>query len=161
MIIVGDGPERDQLAQRIETLNIQQQVTLLGMRDDVPALLKQKALLLVMTSEHEGFSNALIEAMTAGVPVLSTPVGDAPRLIHNGVNGYLIPQDDAKAVAEQIAALAVDEGALRRLGEAGRAQILEHFSYEHLGERVLRLYHDIAVQAQHQRTLRALQLYRS
>src|SRR5207302_819758 len=73
-------------------------------------------------SRAEGMSNALLEYMAAGRPIVASAVGAAPELIEDGVHGLLVPPGDAGALARALAALLDDPGRARRLGEAARAR---------------------------------------
>jgi glycosyltransferase involved in cell wall biosynthesis len=109
----------------------------------VPALLQQ-ADALVLCSDDEGMPNVVMEAMAAGVPVVTTPVGDAPRLVEDGVCGVIVPCGDARAIAEQLVALTEQPGLRRELGRKGRERVRGLHGIEGLAERVLGVYRAVA-----------------
>ena len=75
-IIIGDGPELANLQAFAQQRGLSEENLLfLGRRDDVPAILR-RAQIFMLTSDHEGFPNVLLEAMAARLPVITTPAGD-------------------------------------------------------------------------------------
>lgn len=96
LILVGDGPERTRIAERIRDHKLDRVVRLVGTRDDVPSLLRA-ADAFVFPSRTEGFPNALLEAMVAGLPCLASDIPGCRALIAHGVTGRLLPVDDVAA----------------------------------------------------------------
>ena len=124
-VIVGDGPEWPALRQRAQDLGLLPDgVAFLGRRNDVPPLL-DRADMFVLSSDHEGCPNVVIEAMAVRRPVVTTPAGDAGVLVEDGVNGYVVPFDDVEAMADRMARLAKSLELRRRFGEAGRRRMEE------------------------------------
>jgi glycosyltransferase involved in cell wall biosynthesis len=155
-VIVGDGPERANL----EKLTIQMglgpdTLRFLGQRHDVSALLRQ-ANMLVLCSDDEGFPNVLLEAMAAGLPVITTPAGDASIVVQDRVTGYVVPFDNIKAMADRMVQLAKSPELRRQLGEAGRKRVELHYSYDGLADRLFAIYREIAQQQNHLNFLRSL-----
>lgn len=103
--IYGEGPERQSLQMLIDNLEISDRVTLCGAKKNVQMLITD-ADLYVMSSDYEGFPNALLEAMAMGLPVISTdfPTGIAAELI-NEENGIVVPTRDEKAMTEAMQTL--------------------------------------------------------
>ncbi len=110
----------------------------LGERTDVPELLNAFDLLVSVSAFGEGFSNAIGEAMSSGVPVLATDVGDARRII--GIGGRIVPGRDPAALADAIAALRDDPQTRRAMGKAGRQRIERDFSLHRSAEAFDALY---------------------
>src|SRR5262249_3902775 len=100
--IIGDGRLGPGIRSQVSRLGLQGRVHLLGERNDVPEILPGFDL-SVLPSLHEGFPNAVMESMVAGVPVIATSVGGTPELIDDRVTGYLVPPGDSAALARQIA----------------------------------------------------------
>ena len=108
MALVGDGPESAALAAQRARLGLQDDVHLLGERADA-ARLMQAADFLVLCSKQEGLSNAIIEAMLAGCPVVATAVGGNVELLEQGRTGLLVLPDDAEALSAAILRLCEDD----------------------------------------------------
>jgi glycosyltransferase involved in cell wall biosynthesis len=115
LALAGDGPERPTLECQAARLSID--VRFLGPRTDIPALLA-RANLVALPSLTEGMSNAVMEAMAAGRPVVATDVGGTAELLTG--RGILVPPADVEALAAGMEILLRDPGAARRLGEAAR-----------------------------------------
>jgi len=84
--------------------------------------------LLVLPSLSEGFSNALLEAMAAGLPVIATRVGGNPEAVVHGESGLLVPAADAGALGREMGLLLDDLALRKRLGAAARRRVMENFS---------------------------------
>jgi glycosyltransferase involved in cell wall biosynthesis len=120
--IVGDGPRRADLQGRIAAMGLEQQVRLLGFRDDVPDLLAAVDA-LVIASAREGLPNIALEAMAAGRPVIATAVSGTPEAVVDGETGWLVPPRDPDALAAVIRCLLGDLDHARAMGERGRARV--------------------------------------
>jgi len=139
-LVVGDGPERENLLKLAAGLGLfPGAVEFAGCRLDVPALLRA-ADVLVLTSDHEGLPNVLLEGMAAGLPVVTTAAGDAGRVVDNGVTGYVVPMDAEDILATRIAELAESPGLRRQLGVAGRAKVTRDYDAAELAPRLLAAY---------------------
>jgi glycosyltransferase involved in cell wall biosynthesis len=123
-----DGPGASLARQAIE-LGLDSHARWLGMRHDVPDLLLA-ADLAVSSSLEEGFSNAVLEAMAAGLPVVATDVGGNAEAVVDSVTGYLVPPGDADAMANMIGRLAADPQERRTLGATGRTRAEVEFSVD-------------------------------
>ena len=82
---------------------------------------------IVNNGDRDGIPNVLVEAMVMGIPVISTAISGIPELIEDGVNGLLVPQKDAKALASAIETYLKDPGFRVRTGEAGRLTVCDFF----------------------------------
>ena len=119
--IYGDGDEREILQDLIQKTGLQDRISLMGHRTDVYEMIAPASVFL-MSSDYEGMSNALIEAMALGLPVVSTdhPVGGARALIQNDVNGFLVPLNDAEAMAKAVTSLIEDGDLAKSFSESAR-----------------------------------------
>ncbi len=124
--LVGDGGERAKLEAMATDLGLRH-VHFLGERHDVDAILEHSDA-TVLPSFWEGLSNALLEAMAAGKPVIASAVGGSPEIVHHERNGLLFPSDDDQALATAVQRLANDSALSATLGMVGRAMIAERFS---------------------------------
>jgi glycosyltransferase involved in cell wall biosynthesis len=145
LVIVGDGLEREALRAQVARSPGGRFVHLLGSRDDVQRTLASFDA-FALTSRTEGLPLVLLEAMAAGLPVVSTAVGGVPDLVDHGVTGLLCPRGDHVELARLVASLASDAALCERLGAAGRARVVARHSMEHMARQYDVLY---------RRTLRA------
>jgi glycosyltransferase involved in cell wall biosynthesis len=143
VLIVGDGPQRQRLESYREQSQITDRVHFLGERDDVPRLMPHFDVLW-LASEYEGQSNAILEAMVAGVPVIATDIAGNRDLVVDGVTGYLVPVGDRFEFTRRTHWLLDDAALKQRLGEAGRQRVLTEFSVERMVERHAALYRELA-----------------
>lgn len=132
--IAGDGPLRPQLERHATRLGIADRVRFLGWRADVPALLA-RADLLVCPSIHEPLGNVVIEAWSAGLPVVATASDGPAAPIEDGESGILVPLPDRPgggptALAHAIERVCEDSELRVRLGEAGRRAYEAEFTEE-------------------------------
>ncbi len=128
MIGRDDGIGSDLLRQASE-LGLTAHVRVLGVRHDVPALLSS-ADIAVSSSHEEGFSNAVLEAMAASLPVVATDAGGNREAVEHGRTGFIVPPRDAAAMAAALLELIQDPTAAAAMGKAGRARVEQHFSFD-------------------------------
>jgi glycosyltransferase involved in cell wall biosynthesis len=119
--IVGDGPLRGALAAQIAKLGLEGRVRLEGERREVAELLADSDV-FVLSSRSEGLPVSVVEAMAAGLPVVSSAVGGVAELVVHGQTGLLVPPGDADALAAALGVVVGDAALRRRLGAAGRAR---------------------------------------
>ncbi len=132
--IVGGGRDAPAIAEAAAAPELGGVVTLLGQRDDVPALLAAMDV-VVQSSRREAMAQTTLEGMAAGRPVVSTGTIGADEAIEDGISGLLVPVGDAEALASRIVALATDAGRREALGRAARARIEAEFTGERMLER--------------------------
>jgi len=139
LVMVGDGPLRQQVSTLLEEAGVQDYAWLPGKRDDVARIMRSFDL-FVLPSLAEGISNTILEAMATGLPVLATAVGGNPELIQAGVTGTLVPRDDAESMARAMRAY-VDSGELcRRHGSEARRTVERRFGMEAMVNAYMALY---------------------
>lgn len=141
-VLVGDGPTRRAVEEAARTTGMADRVFFAGMRHDVPAILRAVAL-YVHPSEEEGFSNAILEAMAAGRPVVATKVGGTPEAVIHGQTGLLVRPGDSRELARAIVRVLAHPDDARRMGEAGRRRIAEEFTIDMMVERYQCLYDEL------------------
>ncbi len=142
-IIVGDGEEKENLISLRNTLNLNpESVLFLGMRDDIPQLLSQADIFL-LTSDHEGIPNAMLEAMSAGLPIVTTPAGDCASIIHHGINGFVIDYDDQEKFVEGILKLYHHEQLRKEMGKINQEIISKEYRFENLKNNLITIYQTI------------------
>ena len=144
LTVLGDGKERHRLATLAEELGVATVVAFPG-RVTAPAAVLRSADLFVLSSRYEGFPNALLEAMAVGLPVVATDCPSGPKhIVRDGIDGILVPVENAAALATSMAVLMDDETLRRRFGERA-ADVTERFGvgrimaeWESLLRRVMR-----------------------
>jgi glycosyltransferase involved in cell wall biosynthesis len=141
-LIAGDGEERQALEQRASRPDLAGSVTFLGRVREIPAFL-QGLDVAALSSRAEGLSNALIEYLAAGVPVVATAVGAASELIDDGVHGRLVPPGDPAAFAAAVSGLLRDPARARALGQAGRDRIGQRFDPQARARKFAELYRQV------------------
>ena len=143
LVLLGDGPERFQLEAQAQGLKIDKQVTFAGSQQDVLPYLSA-ADMFVLPSVSEGISNALLEAMSARLACIATPVGGNRDLLDNGQSGLLIPVGDIDGWAGALVQLARDTDLREKLGSAAQQRVLDRFDFEVVGSTYQSLYRDLS-----------------
>ncbi len=115
-VVIGDGPQRDSLQGLTEELHLTSHVVFAGRTKDPVAFLRH-AHVGVLSSDREGFSNAILEYMSCGLPVVATAVGGNPELVDES-NGYCVPPRDHAALALALGRLAADADLRNAMGTA-------------------------------------------
>ncbi|MGC9195020.1 MAG: glycosyltransferase [Syntrophobacteraceae bacterium] len=141
-VIVGDGELRGQMEQTIKASDLGAVVTLTGKRGDIPRVLKALDL-FAMTSLSEGLPNAVMEAMSAGLPIIATNVGGIPELLTDGVDGLLIENDDLEGLVSAIEFAVLNPEFCHRLGRRARQSVTGRFSIETMSELTSRVYEEL------------------
>lgn len=122
LLLVGDGPERKNLERLAETLNISSSIKILGEQSEVLPFY-QSAELFVLPSRTEGLSNALLEAMSAGLPVIASEVGGAKDLIVEQENGFFFRSEDEQELAAKLCLLLADPNLRAKFGCGARSSV--------------------------------------
>ncbi len=141
-IIFGEGVQRSVLERQIAQARLNHVVALPGHRGDWTQLLPS-ADLFVLPSLTEGLPNVLLEAGSAGVPVVATAVGGAPEVVQHGVTGLLVPPQDPSALAERLIELLPDESRRQQMGRAARWHVTTRFSFSVQAQMYDRLFREL------------------
>lgn len=128
-LVIGDGPLRPEVEAQVERLGLDGRVVLTGLRRDAREL-AAGADVVAFSSEREGLSIAMLEAMAAGVPVVATRVGGTPELIESGVTGELVPPGDPEALADGLVRMLRSSDEAEALARAARERVEALFSFE-------------------------------
>jgi glycosyltransferase involved in cell wall biosynthesis len=122
VVFAGDGPERERLWQRIVALKLDDRVHLTGYLEEAELwrLYRRGAALVLPTRWPEGFPVVILEALEAGLPVITTRIRGAADWLEDGVNGFLIPPGDVLALSEAMCRLLADPGLLKSMRAANR-----------------------------------------
>jgi glycosyltransferase involved in cell wall biosynthesis len=143
LLLVGEGPLREKLRRLACQLGLLGAVVFAGSREDVADLLGAMDL-YVSSSRSEAMSNAILEAMSVGLPVVATNVGDNADLLGAGRAGVIVPPSDAALLARAMLTASRDRAGCRRLGELARRRVLERYTFQYTVSRYLRLYGRLA-----------------
>lgn len=139
--IIGDGDLYPRLRFSIEDLSLEPEVELVGPLTSRQVLERMReADLFVLSSHEEGISNAALEAMACGLPVVTTDAGGMAEAVCDGVEGFVVPVRDIGALADRIRALAANPALRERMGRAARARVEREFSLTSQAERFEAIY---------------------
>ncbi len=139
LMLVGEGPERPALEALARELGITDQVCFLGYVEDVAPYLWAGDV-FVLPSWAEGMSNALLEAMAAGMACVVTAVGQGPEMLDQGRCGVVVPPGDPQALTEALLALLASPDLRRRLGQAAQRRVAERYAMRRVAAAYLALY---------------------
>ena len=138
-VMLGDGPERESLLERINAAGLQNRITLPGYQTDM-GLWWRRLDALVISSRTEGTPMILLEAMQAGVPVVAFGVGGIPDVLEERHNGLLATPTDSAALARQIGTLLSEPALARELSDNAKRTQLDRYDLKALAERWSQLY---------------------
>jgi sugar transferase (PEP-CTERM/EpsH1 system associated) len=139
LVIVGDGEMRNEIRRFVSNRHLQENICLLGSRDDVPQVLRSIDI-FVLPSLNEGISNTILEAMSTGIPVVATAVGGNPELVEDGVTGRLFEPGDVGCLTNILRDYIQDPALSHRHGKAGRRRVVSDFSIESMTDAYESLY---------------------
>jgi len=139
--VVGVGPERAPMEHLVRERGLSDAVVFLGERHDVPELLQEWDLFW-LTSLWEGLPNVVLEAMACGVPVISTDVGGVTEIIHDGIDGIVIPAHGVRELVRHSIELIQDTTRRRAMGAAARTRA-QAFSLGRMAGAFERLYAEV------------------
>jgi glycosyltransferase involved in cell wall biosynthesis len=122
LVIIGDGPERQQVSDAIARSGLEARVVLKGALPRSEAIEWFRAAdAALLSSTYENFPHAAVEALAAGTPVVATAVGGVPEVIETGINGILVPPGDERALADAMRSVTTDRELSRRLRDGAAA----------------------------------------
>lgn len=140
--IVGDGPLRDELSSLTRELGLTKEVEFWGERGDVPGFLRDTDV-FVLPSRAEGISNALLEAMSLGLPVIASAVPGNEDVVEHEREGLLFPVDDPESLATAIRRVLRDADLRERLGRHARRAVESRYPIERVADRYRALYREL------------------
>ncbi len=138
-VVAGEGDRSDELKRFASELGLRDRVYFIGRCSCVPELLSISDV-CVLTSDSEGFSNAILEYTASGKPVVATNVGGAAEAIIQGETGYLVEPNDDRAMSERVCQILEDADLAERFGRAGKRRVLSLFSTTTQLQATLELY---------------------
>lgn len=129
LLVIGDGPYLEELRTLLSAEIASGKAVLAGKQTEVARYLAMSDA-FVFPTFSENLSNALLEAMLAGLPVVATNVGGNPEVMIDDETGFLVPPQEAKPIADKVNALIEDPNLAKRLGNGARKRIEDAFSFE-------------------------------
>ena len=139
LVLLGDGPQRRELETMVHKLDLDGQVSFIGRVPNVADYLRVSDV-FVLPSFNEGLSNALIEAMAAGLAVVASETSGSVDILKHGHNGLLFPCGDPQALAGNLALMLHSPTLRQRLGQAARRTVERNFELGHITDQYLALY---------------------
>ncbi len=140
LILVGEGPYRPVIEEKIAQLGIQHWVRLAGFRDQVAPWLALMDVFVLASYANEGVPQSLLQALAMARPVVGTAVGGIPEVIVEEDTGLLAPHRDPRSLAQAMGRLMADPDYRRELGRRGRQLVLERFSLEQMAAEIETVY---------------------
>ncbi|MCW2843932.1 MAG: mfpsA [Nocardioides sp.] len=139
LLVAGDGPLRDRVERRVDGAALRGRVSMLGRLAD-PAPVFARAHVFTLTSAAENCPLAMLQAMSCGLPVVSTAVGGIPEVVRDGTDGVLCGVDDVSSFTAGLRRLGEDAGARDRMGRSARERILAGYTLDHCLDGLLSTY---------------------
>ncbi len=141
-LFAGDGALMPKLKSLCAKLGISQRVIFAGNRDDIPDILNASNI-FALISKVEGFSLALLEGMSAGLPVIATDLPCNREVVEHGLNGYLVDPGDSAGLAHYLETLLEDDKLARDMGKKAQETVLDGFTVEVAAQKHLQLYNGL------------------
>ncbi len=142
LMIVGEGPEKNDLIDLARHYGCDHLVRFAGHRDDASSLFDLFTVFW-LASDFEGMSNSIMEAMAAGVPVVATDIPANRELVVDGETGYLLKVGDCVGISQFTDRLLADPAKLRQMGDSGRERMRSQFSIDKMVAAHVELYRDV------------------
>jgi glycosyltransferase involved in cell wall biosynthesis len=140
-IMIGDGVLRPQIETMIARYHLENVISLLGWRTDIPELLRM-CQVLVLTSLWEGLPRVCPQAMAVGIPIVATNIDGIPEAVHDGVNGFLVQPGNIQEIAEKISYLLSNPEIAKNMGIQGQKYVQE-FDIQRMVQQQEALYHSL------------------
>lgn len=145
LLLVGDGPNLEDIQILVNQLEMTNRVSFLGYRNDIANILSQ-AQIFTLISNWEGFPLVTLEAMRAGLPVVVSSVGGAAEAVVDGVTGYCVPRSDVGLLRECLKRLVSDPQLRQQMGISGQKRYEEEFTFKRMFEKTVNVYQAILTQ---------------
>jgi len=144
LVIVGDGPQREALGAQVDRLGIGERVLFAGNRDDVAPWMRAFDIFCLPSYANEGVPQSLMQAMACALPVVTTAVGSIPEIVTDGINGIIVPTQDARALQLVLESLLEEAPRRAALGSRALADARERFGAQRMVERMIGVFRDAA-----------------
>lgn len=144
LAVVGDGPHRPTIEQKLAELGLAGRVVFAGQQNDVTPWLRAADVFVLPSYANEGVPQAVLQAMMTALPVVSTTVGAIAEAVAVGETGLLVPPRDAQALRTALATLLAEPARAEAMGRAGRERAVARFSREAMLDRMEAIFSDAA-----------------
>ena len=141
-VFAGNGPQKEALETRIAELGVADNVKMLGLRNDIPGVLKGLDLFVLPTLQ-EALGTSILEASAMGKAVVASGVGGVPEAVRDGVTGLLVAPEDPVGIKAAVVRLLKDESLRGEMGLNGRRMVVEGYSIDMMAERMFSLYNEL------------------
>lgn len=142
LVLIGDGPDRAIAEQKCRELNIEKDVIFLGKQEDVYCMLSIGDVFL-MPSQTESFGLAALEAMSCGLPCITSNAGGLPELNLDGVTGFTAPVGDVASMSQSVLKILKDPALRERLSMQARKHAIESFDSDNIIPQYIKLYEEV------------------
>lgn len=143
LAVVGEGPYRPVIEEKVRELGLGAWVRLLGHQEDVPAWLALMDAFVLASYGNEGVPQALLQALAMQRPVVATGIGGIPEVIREGETGLLVPPKDPHALAQALARVMEGREEAQAYGRRGRKLVAARHSLEHMADRLEEIYQEL------------------
>ena len=140
LVFVGDGRRRQFLEEQVRIAGLASSVVFTGVLKDIRPVLRFTDVLVLPTTEREGLSVALVEGISAGIPLIGSRLGGIPEVVEDGVNGLLVMPGSAEELGRALQNLLCSPELRKRMGEAGRAIYDRKFTLDRMMEQIQAIY---------------------
>jgi glycosyltransferase involved in cell wall biosynthesis len=140
LLIVGDGPMREPITERLAALNLTDQVILVGQRSDPEHWLQAMDIFCLPSYANEGVPQAILQAMLCALPIVTTSVGAISEAVQDGESAAVVQPKNANALATAIKQLLGDSNAAQSLGATARLTAVRRFSLTHMLDAMVKIF---------------------
>ena len=144
LLIVGDGPQLENIQKQVRSLGIEARVRFAGNQKDVVPWLQAIDIFALPSYANEGVPQALVQAMLVGLPCVTTAIGSIPELANDGETALVVPPGDVPSLKKALERLAGDAALRKQLGAAARRHAEAGFSYDGMLDRMEAIYASVA-----------------
>lgn len=142
LVIIGDGPQMQNLQTQVARLGLQNQVRFVGHQTNVHEWMQTLDMFCLPSYANEGVPQALVQAMLTGLPCITTTAGAIPELAKDHDTALLVPMKDADALAAQVLRLTSNSEMSEKLGDKARSLCISKFSLMHMADRMEAIFAD-------------------
>lgn len=136
LVIVGDGPHRPKIEEKLAELKLAERVHFVGQQTDVTPWMRAADVFVLPSYANEGVPQAILQAMMSALPVVSTTVGAIAEAVDDGVTGHLVPPRDVPALRQALSELLADPVRAAAMGARGRERAVARFSRQTMLDRM-------------------------